>query len=105
MSSKESEDIVLKGIMERKKRKSEKEHQERSIKDLESIREDFWLDIESEAYLKDAARILFKDYKNLPADKKRRVIEELTGMVTRRGPPEKPVKVLLKDIVNKVRFE
>ncbi|MBN2518555.1 MAG: hypothetical protein JXB14_06920 [Candidatus Altiarchaeota archaeon] len=103
--SDDTEDPVIRGLIERRREQLRKEHEERAIKDLEPIREGFWLDMESEAYLKDAARILFKDYKNLEIRKKRRVMEELSDMITQRGPPDQPVKILLRDIANKVRFE
>jgi hypothetical protein len=98
----DTHDIVLRGILERKRRQMEGEKKERELKNIEPIKDKYYFDLETETYLKKVAQKLFDDYEHLPNEKKQRVLEEITDEVTLRGPPETPIKILLRDTVNRL---
>lgn len=98
----DTHDIVLRGILERKRKQFERERQERELKNIEPVKDKYYFDLETEAYLRKVARKLFEEYGYLPNEKKQEVLEEITDEVTQRGPPEEPMKILLRDTVNRL---
>jgi hypothetical protein len=102
---KESRDLILRGLKERARRLAEKKEGEEGVKNLKDIKEDYYLDLESDAYLKSAVDVLFKEYPRLKIEKKRKVMDRLGDMINKTGPPEKSVKVLVDDLVNEVWAE
>ena len=102
---KDNRDLILKGLEERAKRLAEKKEGEEGVKNLKDVKEGYYLDLESDAYLKSAVEVLFKEYPRLKIEKKRKVMERLGDMINNNGPPEKSVKVLVDDLVNEVWAE
>jgi len=98
-------DLIMRGLAERRRRMRERETNERELKELKAVKDEYYLDLEAEAFLKCAVDLLFKEYGRLPNDQKRRVVKELSLMLNENGPPEKPLKLLLREVVNKVRGE
>jgi hypothetical protein len=106
---KETHDIVLQGILKRKREELLKRQEEEKLKkaeedlkDLDVVHKDYYIDVESEAWLKSATQFLFEEFPNLDIGKKREVVKRLTDEVTTKGPPGEPMKVVVRDTVNKV---
>ena len=105
----ESHDIVLQGILRRKHeewlRRQEElklKKAEEDLKELDVVHKDFYIDMETEAWLKSATEFLFKEFPDMDIEKKREVVKELTDEVTVKGPPKEPMKVVVRDTVNRV---
>jgi|GEM_PF-1740289 len=105
----DTHDIVLQGILRRKHEEWLKEQErlklrkaEEDLKDLDVVHKDYYIDMESEAWLKSATEFLFKEFPDLDIGTKRRVVGELADEVTIKGPPKEPMKVVVRDTVNKV---
>ncbi len=102
-------DIVLQGILKRKrrewlKRKEEEkaEKAEQDLKGLGVVSEKYYIDMETEAWLKSATELLFREFPGLDIGKKREVVEWLADQVSTKGPPEEPMKAVVRDAVNRV---
>lgn len=105
---KDTHDIVLKGILRRKHdawaKKQEElklKKDEDNLKELDVVHKDFYIDMETEAWLKTATKFLFDEFPDLDIETKRKVVKMLTDEVTIKGPPEEPMKVVVRDTVNK----
>lgn len=98
-------DLIIRGLAERQRKKQERERAEKELRELRSVKSKFYLDLEAETYLNNAADLLIKEYPNLSPQRKERVIEELTSMIGKNGMPDKPVKILLRELVNKALGE
>jgi hypothetical protein len=105
----ETHDIVLQGILRRKReqwlKKQERLKQkqaEEDLKELDVVHRDYYIDMETEAWLKSATDFLFSEFPGLDIDKKREVVRRLTDKVSMTGPPKEPMKVLVRDTVNLV---
>lgn len=106
---KDTHDIVLQGILKRKHeewlRKQEElklKKAEQDLKELDVVHKDFYIDMESEAWLKGATEFLFKEFPGLDIEQKREVVKRLADEVTTKGPSEKPMKAVVRDAVNQV---
>ncbi len=106
---KETHDVVLQGILKRKheewlKRQEEEKLKkaEQDLKELDVVHKDYYIDMESEAWLKSATQFLFEEFPDLDIEKKRKAVRELTDEVTVKGPPDEPMKVVVRDVVNRV---
>jgi len=106
---KDTHDIVLQGIMRRKRKELEKMQKaeelkkaEEELKSLDVVHKDFYIDMETEAWLKAATEFLFKEFPQLDIGKKRMVVKMLTHEVTIKGPPSEPMKVVVRNTVNKL---
>lgn len=102
-------DIVLQGILKRKRDLWLKEQErlklkkaEEDLKGLDVVHKDFYIDMESEAWLKSATQFLFEEFPGLDIETKREVVKSLTDEVTLRGPPKDPMKAVVRDAVNRV---
>ena len=105
----DTHDIVLQGILRRKKREWLKrqeelklEKDEQDLKELDVVHKDYYIDMESEAWLKTATEFLFEEFPDLDIEAKRESVRRLTDEVTTKGPPNEPMKVVVRDTVNKV---
>jgi hypothetical protein len=105
----DTHDIVLQGILKRKREAWLREQaalklkkDEEDLKKLDVVHKDFYIDMESEAWLKSATEFLFKAFKNLDIETKREIVKQLADEVTIKGPPKEPMKVVVRDAVNRV---
>lgn len=105
----ETHDIVLQGILKRKREQWLKEQErlklkkaEQDLKDLDVVHRDYYISMEAEAWLKSATEFLFKEFPNLDIETKREVVHRLTDQVSMKGPPTEPMKVVVRDAVNEV---
>ncbi len=106
---KETHDIVLQGILKRKHEAWLKEQaalklkkDEEDLKKLDVVHKDFYIDMESEAWLKSATEFLFKAFRNLDIETKREIVKQLADEVTIKGPPKEPMKAVVRNAVNRV---
>jgi hypothetical protein len=108
----DTHDIVLQGILRRKHEEWLKKQEElklkkaeEDLKELDVVHKDFYIDMESEAWLKTATQFLFDEFPDLDIEKKRQVVKRLTDEVTINGAPKQPMKVVVRDTVNIVLGE
>jgi len=104
----DTHDIVLQGILKRKREQWQKEQEklklkkaEEDLKNLDVVHKDFYIDMESEAWLKSATQFLFKEFPDLGIETKREVVRRLTDEVTTKGPSKDPMKAVVRDAVNR----
>ena len=105
----DTHDIVLRGVLKRKHEEWLKKQgelklkkDEQDLKELDVVHKDYYIDMETEAWLKSAAEFLFSEFPNLDIETKREVVKRLTDEVTTKGPPKEPMKVVVRDMVNLV---
>jgi len=105
----DTHDLVLQGILRRKREEWRKEQErlknmkaEQDLKDLDVVHKDYYIDMETEAWLKSATEFLFKEFPDLDIEIKREAVKQLTGQVSTFGPPKEPMKVVVRNIVNKL---
>lgn len=105
----DTHDIVLQGILRRKREEWLKQQaemklrrDEEDLKGLDVVHKDFYIDMESEAWLKSATEFLFREFADMGLEAKRAVVKQLADEVTARGPPKGPMKAVVRDAVNRV---
>ncbi len=105
----DSHDIVLQGILRRKREEQLKKQDELRLKkaeedlrNLDVVHKDYYIDMETEAWLKSAVEFLFKEFPNLDIKTKREVARQLVDQISITGPPREPMKVVVRDTVNRV---
>jgi hypothetical protein len=105
----DNSDIVLQGILRRKREEWLKQQEalklekaEEDLKGLDVVHKGFYIDMESEAWLKSATEFLFREFGGLGLETKRAVVKSLADEVTTRGPPKEPMKVVVRDAVNRI---
>jgi hypothetical protein len=104
----DTHDIVLQGILKRKHEAWLKEQErlkleqaEKDLKELDVVHQDFYIDMETEAWLKSATKFLFDKFPDLDIEVKRKTVKMMTDQVTVSGPPTEPMKVVVRDTVNR----
>jgi hypothetical protein len=105
----ETHDVVLQGILRRKREEWLKQQEalklkkaEEELKGLDVVHKDFYIDMESEAWLKGATDFLFREFADLDIETKRAVVKQLADEVTTRGQPKGPMKAVVRDAVNRI---
>jgi hypothetical protein len=105
----ETHDLVLQGILKRKHQQWLKEQEvlklrkaEEDLKELDVVHKDYYIDMETEAWLKSATEFLFDEFKNLDIETKREIVRQLSDEVTIKGSPNEPMKVVVHNTVNRV---
>ncbi len=104
----QTHDIVLQGIMKRKREEWLKKQaelklkkDEEDLKNLDVVHKDYYIDMESEAWLKSATEFLFKEFSGLGIETKRKIVAQLADEVTIKGPPDGPMKAVVRNAVNR----
>jgi len=105
----DTHDLVLQGILRRKREEWLKKQgelklkkDEQDLKELDVVHKDYYIDVETEAWLKSATEFLFSEFPDLDIEAKRDVVGRLTDEVTTKGPPKEGIKVVVRDMVNLV---
>ena len=93
------DELILAKTIERKRRELARRKAEEDLKDIVPIKKEYWLDDETDAFLKAAARELFEKYPDLPLKRKERVIEMLSDEVEKL--PDRNIKRVVRDLVNR----